>query len=149
MEVLQVNSVKKVNLLLCLIFSFIFLFSNVFSVQAATDVTNIHLYENQLEQPLYAKYPNDEVAVCKFSYITVNNGEQEIIWRIQDIDGWIKNNRHPDIYHYRLLGRKSNYEISEDGTSVKIFVTMERYKEFFIFPFREKEFNLTFEFKVN
>ena len=143
------NRVKKVNLLFCFVFSFISLFGNIFPVQAATDITDIHLYEDQvLEQALDPKYPNGEVAVCKFTYITVNNGEQEIIWMIKDIAGWVRNRKRSDDYFYRLLERKSNHEISNDGTSAKIFLTIERRKGY-LCEWLDGKFDLTFEFKVN
>ena len=60
------NCVKKVNLLFCLVFSLIFLFGNVFSVQAAL-ITNV--YDDQvLEQSLDQKHPDKEVVVCNFGY---------------------------------------------------------------------------------
>ena len=56
------NSVKKINLLFCLVFSFIFLFGNVLSVQAES------IQEQQtLQQCIDPKeYPN-EIAECKVS----------------------------------------------------------------------------------
>ena len=70
------NNIKKINFLLCLIFSFVFFFSNVFSVEATT----VNIYEDVvLEKILDPKYPDGQVVVCKFTYMTVDNGKGEVI----------------------------------------------------------------------
>ncbi len=132
------NCVKKVSLLFCLVFSLIFLFGNVFSVQAAL-ITNV--YDDQvLEQSLDQKHPDKEVVVCSLDYVTLDDGEQEIILDIKDINGWVRNSQ-PDNW-YRFLG--SNYKISDDGLSAKIFISVYR-----IYNGNNEKFDLTFELKAN
>ena len=132
------NCVKKVNLLFCLVFSLIFLFGNVFSVQAAL-ITNV--YDDQvLEQSLDQKHPDKEVVVCSLDYVTLDDGEQEIILDIKDINGWVRNSQLDN--WYRCLG--SNYKISDDGLSAKIFMSVYR-----IYNGKNEKFDLTFELKAN
>ena len=118
------NNIKIINSLLCLIFSFVFLFSNVFSIEAAVPL-QINEYEDTvLEEILDPDSPDEQIVACKFTYITVDYGEGEVIWIIGDIDAWIKEESSGfiDCAH-------GSYEISQDGSSAEIFVTIGRYED--------------------
>ena len=133
------NSIKKINLWFCLIFSFIFLFGNVFSVQAES------IQEQQTLQQCIdpKKYPN-EIAECKV-YYRVKNGEK-MIWTIGEREfkmvkePWYQ---HSDDYKFG----PSNVKISADRKSAKIFVTLTR-DGFGFWNWGEK-INLTLELKIN
>ncbi len=144
------NNIKKINFLLCLIFSFVFLLSNVFQVEAST---RINTYEDAVLETTSG--PKDgEVFACKVTYITIDNGERELVWAITDIKAWIKEREAG--YYYSC--RKTNYEISKDGLSAKIFVTLDKYKsssaggdflDFMAELLYHKECNLIFELNLN
>lgn len=138
------NSVKKINLLFCLVFSFIFLFGNVLSVQAES------IQEQQtLQQCIDPKeYPN-EIAECKVYYRvknTDNNGGEKIIWTIGE-----REFRMVEKPWYQPQGDykfgPSNVKISADRKSAKVFVTLTR-DGFGFWNWGEK-INLTFELKIN
>lgn len=143
------NNIRKINLFLCLVFSFIFLFGNIFSVQAATDT---HIYiEQELKQFLDSGNANKEVIVCNFSYTTIDiddgNGEREVILSINDIKGSVENPgwydfgrgvNGPYIYEFHDIG----YEVSKNGLSAKIFMNVWRC------GWTCKKFDLMFKFKI-
>ena len=129
---------KKVNLLFCLVFSFIFLFGSVFSVQAE-DFT----HESQsLKLPLGSGAYSAEIVKCVVDYTTQNDGEKKII---RSIDKTNFNVWDPlDDCHYEF--GNVHTEISEDRCSALIHVTVTR----ILYSTKyEKEFDLTFELKVN
>ena len=138
------NSIKKINLWFCLIFSFIFLFGNVFSVQAES------IQEQQtLQQCIDPKeYPN-EIAECKVYYRVKNinnNGNGKIIWTVGEREfRMAKKPWYQSQDDYRF--GPSNVKISEDRKSAKIFVTVSR--DGFGFWNGVEKFNLTFELKIN
>ena len=138
------NSVKKINLLFCLVFSFIFFFFYVLSVQAES------IQEQQtLQQCIDPKeYPN-EIAECKVYYRvknTDNNGGEKIIWTVGERDfnmlekPWYQ---FQDDYKFG----PSNVKISADKKSAEIFVTLTR--DGFGFWNHGEKINLTFELKIN
>ena len=139
------NNIKKINLLLCLIFSFVFFFSNVFSVEATT----VNIYEDAvLEKILNPKYPGGDVVACKFTYITVDNGEREVIWAIKDITAWNKSKSESCYFIYSCT--KKSHEISQDGSSAKIFVTITEYDiTDWWWPVHRGDYNLTFELSLD
>lgn len=139
------NNIKKINFLLCLIFSFVFFFSNVFQVEAATYV-NIYK-DTVLEKRLDPEDPDSPVVACKFTYITVDNDEREVIWAVKDIKAWTKK----ESLHFSYPCTKTSYEISQDGSSAKIFVTIAKYEDvdWWILPVHRRDYDLTFELKVN
>lgn len=142
------NIVKKINLLLCLIFSFVFFFSNVFPVEAAT---HVNIYEDTvLEKNLDPKYPGEPTVACKFTYITADNGEREVIWAIKDIEAWTKEELVS--FYYVYSRSKTSYEINKDGSSTKIFITIAKYKrndEWWIPDVHCGDYNLTFELDLD
>lgn len=138
------NSLKKINLLFCLVFSFMFLFSNIFSVQAES------IQEQQsLQQCIDPKeYPN-EIAECKVYYRVKNinnNGGKKIIWTIGERNFSMKKSpwyMSQDDYQFG----PSNVRISADRKSAEIFVTLTR-DGFGFWNWGEK-INLTFELKIS
>ena len=145
------NNIKKINFLLCLIFSFVFFFSNVLPVEAAT---RINTYEDAVLETTPGP-KDDEVFACKVTYITIDNGERELVWAIQDIKTWRKA-YNDDMYYYSCS--KADYEISKDGLSAKIFVTMDKYRslkyaedmlDLIATVACHKKYNLTFELNLD
>ena len=138
------NNIKKINFLLCLIFSFVFFFSNVFSVEATT----VNIYEDVvLEKILDPKYPDRQVVVCKFTYMTVDNGKGEVIWVIKDIKAWTRGKS----FGFYYFCTKTSSEISQDGSSAKIFVTIAQYEvnEWWLPNQHWRDYNLTFELNLD
>ena len=136
------QKLKRANLLFCLVFSFIFLFGNVFSVQAGTARE-----EQKLKQCIDQKdYPN-EIVECAVDYTVQsirNNGEKKIIWNINNMEFLIKEKPW-----YKL---ESSYEfdnayaeIHKNKDFALIHVSVYRAK----FWGGKEKFNLTFELKVN
>ena len=142
------NNIKKINFLICLIFSFVFLLSNVFQVEAST---HVNIYEDTvLEKILDPKYPGGPTVACKFSYITADNGEREVIWAIKDIEAWTKG--ESIFFYYRYSRSKTSYEISKDGSSAKIFITIAKYEksdEWWLPDVHYGDYNLTFELNLD
>ena len=138
------NSIKKINLLFCLVLSFIFLFGNVFWVQAES------IQEQQtLQQCIDPKEYPKEIAECKVFYRvknTDNGGNGKIIWTVGERDfnmlekPWYQ---FQDNYEFG----PSNVKISADRKSAKIFVTLTR-DGFGFWNWGEK-INLTLELKIN
>ena len=129
------NRVKKFNLLFCLVLSFVFLFSIVFSVQAE-DFT----HESQsLKLPLDSGGYADEIVRCVVDYTTQNDGEKKIIRSIDktEFSVWAPFDEY--IYEFEHA-----YEISKNGDSALIYVTVIRTLK--STQYKEK-FNLTFELK--
>ena len=129
------NRVKKFNLLFCLVLSFVFLFSSVFSVQAE-DFT----HESQsLKLPLDSGGYADEIVRCVVDYTTQNDGEKKIIRSIDktEFSVWAPFDEY--IYEFEHA-----YEISKNGDSALIYVTVIRTLK--STQYKEK-FNLTFELK--
>lgn len=56
-------------------------------------------------------------------YATLDNGEREIICRIERIERWIRNDKN-ELVHWWYEFPDSHFEISEDKKSAKIFVTV-------------------------
>ena len=143
---LLMNNIKKINFLICFIFSFVFFFSNVFSVEATT---HVNTYEDTvLEKILDPKYPDREVVACKFTYITVDNGEREVIWAVKDIKAWTRG----ESFYFYYPCTKTSSEISQDGSSAKIFVTIaqyERIEEWWLPDKHWRDYNLTFELSLD
>lgn len=141
------NNIKKINFLLCLIFSFVFFFSSVFQVEAAS---YINTYEDTvLEESLDPKYPDKQVVACKFTYITVDNGKGEVIWAIKDIKAWT-NEKKTSYFSYPCT--KTSHEISQDGSYAKIFVTIaeyEHFEEWYRPSVHRRDYNLTFELNLD
>ena len=126
---------KKVNLLFCLVFSFIFLFGSVFSVQAE-DFT----HESQsLKLPLGSGAYTAEIVKCVVDYTTQNNGEKRIIRSIDKTEFFVWAPFDEYIYEFEHA-----YEISKNGDSALIHVTVIRTLK--STQYKEK-FNLTFELK--
>ena len=138
------NSIKKINLWFCLILSFIFLFGNVFSVQAES------IQEQQTLQQCIdpKKYPN-EIAECKVCYRVNNknnNGGEKIIWTIGKREfSMVEKPLYQFQYDYKF--GPSNVKISADGKSAEIFVTLTR--DGFGFWNHGEKINLTFELKIS
>ncbi|MBQ9491715.1 MAG: hypothetical protein IJU86_02955 [Firmicutes bacterium] len=140
------NNIKIINSLLCLIFSFVFLFSNVFSIEAAVPL-QINEYEDTvLEEILDPDSPDEQIVACKFTYITVDYGEGEVIWIIGDIDAWIKEESSGFI-DYSCA--RASYEISQDGSSAEIFVTIGAYEYIDGDPIPRRYYHLTFELNLD
>ena len=145
------NNIKKINFLLCLIFSFVFFFSNVFQVEATTCIKT---YEDIVLETTPG--PKDsKVFACKFTCITLDNGEREVVWAITDINAWRK---AYDGDWFRYSCSKANYEISEDGLSAKIFVTLDEYRsskynedllDMIVSSLHHEKYNLTFELNLD
>ena len=131
-------------MLLCLVFSFIFLFGNVFSVQAES------IQEQQsLKQRLDQKEYSDEIAECKIYYRvtnTDNDGNGKIVWTVGKREFKMAKKPWYQSQDDYIFG-PSNVVISNDKKSAKIFVTL--YREGFGFWNGIEKFNLTFELKVN
>lgn len=126
---------KKVNLLFCLVFSFIFLFGSVFSVQAE-DFT----HESQsLKLPLGSGAYSAEIVKCVVDYTTQNDGEKKIIRSIDNTEFSVWAPFDEYIYEFEHA-----YEISKNGDSALIHVTVIRTLK--STQYKEK-FNLTFELK--
>ncbi len=138
------NSIKKINLLFCLVLSFIFLFGNVFWVQAES------IQEQQtLQQCIDPKEYPKEIAECKVFYRvknTDNGGNGKIIWTVGErAFEMAKKPWYQAQYDY-VFG-PSNVKISADKKSAKIFVTVSR--DGFGFWNGVEKFDLTFELKLN
>ena len=126
---------KKVNLLFCLVFSFIFLFGSVFSVQAE-DFTH---KSQSLKLPLGSGACAAEIVRCVVDYTTQNDGEKKIIRSIDktEFSAW-------DPFDEYIYEFEHAYEISKNGDSALIHVTVIRTLK--STQYKEK-FNLTFELK--
>ncbi len=140
------NNIKKINFLICLIFSFVFFFSNVFPVQAVT------IYEGQtLEQFLDPKHPDEEIIKCEVLYTTKNQNELKVIDKIEHTDFKVTNIPWPRNISGTsgcCYDRKNiHYLIGDDGTSAKIFLTIERRNGYFC-QWLDGKFDLIFEFQV-
>ena len=135
------NRVKKVNLFICLVFSFIFLFGNFFSVHAES------VREQQtLQQCIDPKeYPN-EIAECIVYYRVKNDGNGKLIWTVGEREFRMAKSPWYMFQSDYKFG-PSNVKISTDRKSAKIFVTV--YRDGFGFWNGIEKFNLTFELKVN
>lgn len=135
--------VKQINLFICLVFSFIFLFGSIFSVQAAIS------HEVQtLKQCIEQKDCSNEIVECVTYYTTQNirnHGERKIIYSIDDVNFRIV--RHP-WYMWNSLYRFDHAyaKIGEKRDSALIYVSVYRKSGIFL---QEKRFDLTFELKVN
>lgn len=129
---------KKVNLLFCLVFSFIFLFGSVFSVQAE-DFTS---KRQSLRLPLGPEGFMDEIVECVVDYTTQNNGEKRIIEGIDKTKFYARDPFDECDYKFGNV----HTEISEDRGSALIHVTVTR---ILCSTKYEKKFDLTFELKVN
>ena len=135
------NSIKKINLLFCLVLSFVFLLGNVFSVQAESIQK-----QQTLQQCIDPKeYPN-EIAECIVYYRVKDDANGKIIWTIGQ--------REFRMAKKPLYQSKSDYtfgpskfEISRDRKTAKIFVTVSR--DGFGFWNGKEKFNLTFELNLN
>ena len=141
MEGLLMNSIKKINLLFCLVLSFVFLLGNVFSVQAESIQK-----QQTLQQCIDPKeYPN-EIAECIVYYRVKDDANGKIIWTIGQREfrmakePWYQSKRD-------YVFGPSKFEISRDRKTAKIFVTVSR--DGFGFWNGIEKFNLTFELKVN
>lgn len=139
------DSIKKINLLFYLFFSFIFLFVNIFSVQAEPA---IHVYEDQvLEQSLDPKHADKEVVACSFCYTIQNNDGREVIVSIDNIKVWMRNHGDGSDTHtygpylYEFYDICS--EISNNGSYAEIFISIWRHYN------KYEKFDLTFEFQLN
>ncbi len=138
------NKIKKINLLFCLIFSFIFFFGNVFSVQAGGVVQDSKVMKQCIDQN---EYPN-EIVECVINYTMQdirNHGEKKIIWSVDDVKCRIA--KHPcymwdSLYRFNL----KDVKICEKKNSALIYVTVYRISGICC---QEKEFDLTFELKLN
>ena len=156
------NSIKKINLLFCLVFSFVLLFSSVFSVQAAeaikerqilppyigpnVEIVGFMLRQQTLQQCIDPQeYPN-EIAECIVYYRVKDDANGKIIWTIGQREfrmakePWYQSKRD-------YVFGPSKFEISRDRKTAKIFVTVSR--DGFGFWNGKEKFNLTFELKVN
>ena len=135
------NSIKKINLWFCLIFSFIFLFGNVFSVQAES------IQEQQTLQQCIdpKKYPN-EIAECIVDYRVKDNNNGKIIWTVGERKfRMVKKPWYQFQDDYKF--GPSNVKLSADKKSAEIFVTLTR--DGFGFWNHGEKINLTFELKIN
>ena len=139
------NKIKKINLLFCLIFSFIFFFGSVFSVQAGGVVQDSKVMKQCIDQN---EYPN-EIVECVVNYTTQdirNHGEKKIIWNVDNVEFRMERKAWYRSKSDYIFG-PSNFEISSDRKTAKIFVTVSR--DGFGFWNGIEEFNLTFELNVN
>ncbi|MBQ9491713.1 MAG: hypothetical protein IJU86_02945 [Firmicutes bacterium] len=135
------NSIKKINLLFCLVLSFVFLLGNVFSVQAESIQK-----QQTLQQCIDPKeYPN-EIAECIVYYRVKNDANGKIIWTIGQREFRMAKKPLYQSKNDYTFG-PSKFEISRDRKTAKIFVTVSR--DGFGFWNGKEEFNLTFELKVN
>lgn len=136
------KNIKKANLLLCLVFSFIFLFGNVFSVEAAIS------HESQvMQQCIDQKDYADEIVECVVDYTVQNirnHGERKIIFRLDNTNFRIA---EKPLYMWDDLYRFDHKHVVFEGRdSALIYVSVYRKSGIFL---REKRFDLTFELKVN
>ncbi len=137
---------KLKNLLFCLVFSFIFLFGSIFSVQAGHAAL---VKESQVLKQCIAEddYPNEKVE-CTVDYVVQNirnNGEKKIILSIDNVKCRIAKhswNRWDSLYRFDT----SQVEISKDKNSALIHVSVYRISGILL---QEKKIDLTFELKVN
>ena len=138
------NNIKKTNLLFCLVFSFVFLFGGVFSVEASEVTNETQSIINCIDQK---EFP-DEIIECKLSYTAQhirNDGERKIIWEIKNIEFNVA--KRP-WYMWDSLYRfdHTNATIGSNKTSAKIFVSVYRKSGIFL---KEKRFDLTFDLNLN
>ena len=156
------NSIKKINLLFCLVFSFVLLFSSVFSVQAAeaikerqilppyigpnVEIVGFMLRQQTLQQCIDPEeYPN-EIAECVVDYRVKNYINEGIIWEFGEIEfRMAKKPWYQRQYDYKF--GPSNVKLSADKKSAEIFVTLTR--DGFGFWNHGEKINLTFELKIN
>lgn len=137
------SKIKKINLLFCLIFSFIFLFGSVSPVSAA-----VTKERQTLKQCIDQKEYSNEIIECVVDYTTQNirnNGNRKIIWSINNMNFRIA--EHP-WYTWDNLYRFGDAcaKISENKDFALIHVTVYRKSGVL---FKEKKFDLTFELKIN
>lgn len=138
------QKLKKINLFICLVFSFIFLFGSIVSVQAADFSHEVQTLEQRIDQKDYS----NEIVECVAYYTTQNirnHGEKKIIYNVDDVKFRIV--KHPWYMWDNLYRFDHAYaKIGEERDSALIYVSVYRKSGIF---FQDKRFDLTFELKLN